>query len=91
MDALHAIWPTLGGAQEAAQRREFQFVRRLDMEIDEPKITVSGNTGTAVFVRRYQIVTTDNQKLDRVSRTTMSVRRVGSEWVIDRMQFEQIR
>jgi serine/threonine protein kinase len=89
--ALKDIWPSFGGAQQEAQRREFAFARRLEMDIDEPKITVSGNTGTAIFIRRYQILTTDSQKLDRLSRTTMSVRRVGNEWVIDRVQFEQIR
>jgi serine/threonine-protein kinase len=91
VDTLKNIWPSLQGAQEAAVRREFQFARRIEMEIADPEITVSGASGTAVFIRRYQILTTDNQKLDRSSRTTMTVKRPGNEWVIDTVRFEPIR
>jgi serine/threonine-protein kinase len=91
IDALKAIWPTLQGAQEDAVRREFQFARRIALEIDSLDVKATGATGTAFFTRRYQIVTTDNQKLDRTSRTTMTLRRQGDDWIIDSVRFEPIR
>jgi hypothetical protein len=91
LEALKKIWPTLQGSQEDAVRREFQQSRRIDMSIDDAVIEVSGASGTARFVRRYQILTVDNQRLDRTSRTTMTVRRTGTDWVVDRVRFEPIR
>ena len=91
LDALKRVWPSLQGSQEDAVRREFQQSRRIHVDIDDSNIEVSAGSGTVTFVRRYQIVTTDNQKLDRTSRITMTVRRAGSEWVIDRLRFEPIR
>jgi serine/threonine-protein kinase len=91
IETLKSLWPTLRGAQEDAIRREFQFARRIEVELDEPALTVSGASATTTSIRRYKILTTDNQMLDRTSRMTMTVRRTGNEWVIDRVQFEQIR
>jgi hypothetical protein len=91
VDAVRRVWPGLAAAQEDALRREFQQARRIDVEVDDPHITVTGTTGTVTFIRRYHIFTVDGQKLERNSRTTMSVRRAGADWVIDRVNFEAIR
>ena len=88
LDALKRIWP---GLQEEALRREFGQARRIDVDLDEPEITVSGGSGTVMFVRRYRVQTTDGQRLDTTSRTTMTVRRTGTEWHIDRVRFEALR
>lgn len=91
LEAIRRVWPALSGPQEDALRREFRQTRRIEVDIDDPHITLSGGTGTVVFVRRYHLTTVDGQRLDRNSRTTMSVRRAGSDWVIDRVHFEAIR
>jgi eukaryotic-like serine/threonine-protein kinase len=91
LDAIRRVWPGLSGSQEEALRREFQQTRRIEVEIDDPSITLSGAAGTVTFVRRYHLTTVDGQRLDRNSRTTMSVRRAGSDWVIERLHFEAIR
>jgi serine/threonine-protein kinase len=91
LDAIRRLWPGLSGVQEDALRREFQQARRIEIEVDDPRITLTGATGTVVFIRRYHITTVDGQRLDRNSRTTMSVRRAGTDWLIDRVNFEAIR
>jgi hypothetical protein len=91
LEAIRRVWPALSGAQEDALRREFQQTRRIEVDIDDPSISLAGSTGTVTFVRRYHLTTVDGQRLDRNSRTTMSVRRAGSDWVIDRVHFEAIR
>ena len=88
VDALKRIWPTL---QEDAMRREFQHARRIEVDIDNTTVNVSGNSATVSFTRRYRLSTVDGQRLDTNSRTTMSVRRAGTEWVIDRVRFEASR
>ena len=88
LDALKRIWP---GLQEEALRREFGQARRIDVDLDDPEITVSGGAGTVTFVRRYRVQTTDGQRLDTTSRTTMTVRRTGTDWHIDRVRFEALR
>jgi serine/threonine-protein kinase len=91
LEGIRRVWPTLSGGQEDALRREFQQTRRIEVDIDDPQISITGATGTVIFVRRYHLTTVDGQRLDRNSRTTMSVRRAGSDWVIDRVHFEAIR
>jgi hypothetical protein len=91
VDALKRVWPTLGGAQEEAIRKEFAYARQIEVTIDNAEIAVSGASATATFIRRYQLSTVDGQKLLTNSRTTMSARRVGSDWIIDRVRFEAIR
>ena len=46
-------------------RQEFLHARRIDVDIDDSKITVSGTTGTVTFIRRYQLTTVDGQTLDQ--------------------------
>lgn len=91
IDALKRIWPTLQGSQEDAMRKEFAYARRIDVGIDDLDITVSGGSGTATFLRRYELATVDGQRHSSNSRTTMSVRRAGADWLIDRVRFEGIR
>lgn len=91
LESLKQLWPGLGGAQEAAIRTEFQHASRIDVEIVDPRISVSGNAASVSFTRRYQLLTTDNQRLRTETRTTMNLRRSGSGWVIEQMRFEPIR
>ena len=91
IDSLKRIWPSLQGAQEEAVRREFMHARQIDVDVDDTNVNVSGTNGTVTFMRRYRLSTVDGQRLDTNSRTTMSVRRAGNEWVIDRVRFEAMR
>jgi serine/threonine-protein kinase len=90
LDSLKRIWPSLQGAQENAVRQEFAQTRRIDVDIEGLEVSVSGTTATATFVRRYQLTTVDGQRPLRNSRTTMNARRVGGEWVIERVRFEAL-
>ncbi len=91
VDTLKRVWPSLPGSQEEAMRKEFAHARRIDVEVDDTNVNLSGNTATVTFIRRYRLSTVDGQRLDTNSRTTMSVRRAGTDWVIDRVRFEALR
>ena len=91
LDALKRIWPSLQGAQETAVRQEFMYSRRIDVDIENVEVSVSGATAIVTFTRRYQLTTTDGQRPLTNSRTTMNARRVGSEWQIERVRFEALR
>jgi serine/threonine-protein kinase len=92
IEVLKRLWPGLQGAQEEAIRREFMFARRIDVTIEGVDVTVSGTTATARFIRRYQILTVDGQRPPTTTtRTTLSARRTGNDWLIDHMSFEAIR
>jgi hypothetical protein len=90
MEALQRVWPSLGGQPQAAIRSEFTRASHIAVEILEPRIAVSGNTGTVSFVRRY-VVTVEGQNLRNETRATMEVRRSGSGWVIEQIRFEPAR
>ena len=91
LDTLKRFWPSIPRAQEDALRNEFRQARAIDMEIGDPNIAVTGTTAVVTFVRRYHLSTIDNQKLVTTSRTTMTVRRAGADWLIESMRFEPIR
>jgi serine/threonine-protein kinase len=87
LDAIRRIWPTLPAAQDAAFRRDFQNARSVEIDIVSPQISVSGNTATARFVRRYRLQTTDGQRVSSESQTTMNLQKVGQAWTITQIQF----
>jgi serine/threonine protein kinase len=91
LDALKRLWPGVSSAQESAIRYEFQNASRISVDIASPQITARGTTGTVTFVRRYRIDTVDGQRLSTDTRTTMTVHRAGSSWVIDQIRFEPVR
>jgi hypothetical protein len=91
IDALKRVWPSLGGNQEGALRREFQHARAIDVGIDRPDVVVTGQTATITFIRRYHVATVDGQQLLTTSRSTMTARQAGTDWVIERLHFEPVR
>jgi hypothetical protein len=91
IDALKRIWPTLQGTQETAVRDDFAHARRIDVDIENVDVSVSGATAIVTFVRRYQVFTTDGQRLLTSNRTTMNARRAGTDWLIERVRFEALR
>jgi hypothetical protein len=91
LDALKRVWPSLSGAQEEAIRNEFMHARRIEVGIENVDSSVSGANATVTFVRRYRVATVDGQQPSRLSRTTMSVRRSGNDWIIERVRFEAMQ
>jgi hypothetical protein len=90
-DALKRVWPGLSGAPQNALREEFKHASHIAVEILDPRITVSGATGTISFLRRYELLTVEGRRLRSESQTTMDARRSGSGWVIERIRFEPVR
>jgi serine/threonine-protein kinase len=90
-EALKRLWPSLPDSQEQAMRENFSHARRIDVEITGIDISVSGTTAVATFLRRYQVLTDDNQRPVTISRTTLNARRNGGDWVIERVRFEGVK
>jgi serine/threonine protein kinase len=88
LDALKRLWPSLSGAPQEAIRNEFRHASQITVEIVDPHISVSGASGTVSFIRRYELVTVEGQRLRTETRTTMDIRRPGGAWLIDRIRFE---
>jgi hypothetical protein len=91
LSALKRLWPGLTATQESAFRSEFQHASRIDVDIESPRIDVAGAAATAAFLRRYELVTTDRQRLRSQSLATMTLRRTDAGWVIDQVRFAPIR
>jgi hypothetical protein len=89
LTALKRVWPSLDGNQERAIQKEFENARTVQAVFTEPRITVNGDTTTVTGVRMYSLVTQDGQRLSSVTRTTMTLRRNGEAWVIDRVVHQQ--
>ena len=87
LDQLKRIWPSLGGGAEAAVRQEFAQAAQITVQIENPHISITGNTGRATFTRRYSLVTVDGQRPQSISPAVMEVHRAGGTWLIDGIRF----
>jgi hypothetical protein len=83
--ALKRVWPSLGGNQEKALRTEFANARSVQALFHDSRITVNNGNTTVTGIRTYALETLDGQQLFTTTRTTITLRRVGNEWVIERM------
>jgi hypothetical protein len=62
------------------------------VELVEPHIQVTGSTASVTFVRRYDLVTVEGQRLHSEARTVMEVRRTpAGAWVIESIRFIPLR
>jgi hypothetical protein len=86
---LKRVWPSLGGTQERAIQTEFENARTVRTQFTDPRITVNGDITTVTGFRMYSLVTQDGQRLSSVTRTTMTLRRNGDAWVIERVVHQQ--
>jgi hypothetical protein len=91
LEALKRLWPTLSGAQQAAIQNEFSHASRIDVDILDPRIAVSGSSATVAFIRRYELVTVDGQRLNNDTRATMTLQRANGGWVIEAIRFDAPR
>ncbi len=87
MEALKRIWPTLGGNQQALIRAEFEHARRIDVELVDPHISVSGASATVTLVRHYELLPAGGPVQRADTPTTMTLRRTNAGWVIDQLRF----
>jgi hypothetical protein len=88
---LKDLWPGLGGAQENAIREEFRNARTLRVDLQNPQIQLSGESATVVCRRNYQLTTVDGHNLQSSTRTTLTLRRSGTAWVIEDIRHEAAR
>jgi serine/threonine protein kinase len=89
--ALKAVWPSLGGSQQAAIESEFANAREIDVEFVDPKIDVAGQTMTVSGRRRYSLRTRDGQQLRSDTITTLALRQAGADWVIESVRHQAVR
>jgi hypothetical protein len=83
--ALKRVWPSLGGSQERAIQAEFENSRSVRALFTDPQITVNGDTSTVTGFRTYNVLTLDGQLLSSLTKTTITLRRSGDGWVIERV------
>jgi serine/threonine-protein kinase len=81
--ALKAIWPGLGGREQSAIETDFQNARSISVSFGSPKIDVSGASATVTGLRQYSLETRDRQALQSETVTTLTLKRVGNDWLID--------
>jgi hypothetical protein len=81
--ALKRVWPSLAGSHERAIQTEFENAKSVQASFTDPQIVVSGDTTTVTGFRTYTLLTQDGQHLSSVTRTTMTLRRTGDEWLIE--------
>jgi hypothetical protein len=86
--ALKRVWPSLGGEQERAIRAEFENARTVQALLTDPQITINEDITTVTGVRRYGLETQDGQRLFTMTRTTITLRRDGGSWVIERIDHD---
>ena len=86
---LKRVWPSLAGREERAIQAEFDNVRSVTAAFDDPRITINGDTSTVAGVRTYAVVTQDGHRLSRSTNTTLTLRRSGDAWLIERVVHQQ--
>jgi eukaryotic-like serine/threonine-protein kinase len=91
IDSLKRLWPGLAGAQQGAIENDFRNANRIRVEIIEPRIAMSGGTATVNFLRRYELMTVDNQRLSSDTPATMTLRRADGNWIIESIRFDAPR
>jgi eukaryotic-like serine/threonine-protein kinase len=89
--ALKSIWPSLGGAQQAAIESEFANAREIDVQFVDPRIDVAEQTVTVSGRRRYSLRTRDGQQLRSETVTTLALRQSGTDWVIESVRHQAAR
>jgi serine/threonine-protein kinase len=87
IEQLKRIWPSLAGPAEVAVRQEFEHAARITVGISDPQVSATASAGHITFVRRYNLVTVDGQRLQSNSMATMDVRRSGDAWLIESIRF----
>jgi hypothetical protein len=91
LDDLKRVWPSLGGTQQDAILREFRNANRISVDVVDPHIQGTSTGATVSFLRRYDLLTVDGQRLHSESHTVMEIRRTTGSWVIESIRYSQVR
>jgi len=86
--ALKAIWPGLGGREQSAIETDFQNARSINVTFANPKVELSSGAATVTGVRQYSLETRDRQALRSETLTTLSLKHVGNDWLIDSVRHQ---
>ena len=86
--ALKAIWPGLGGREQSAIETDFQNARSISVTFANPKVELSSGAATVTGVRQYSLETRDRQALRSETLTTLSLKHVGNDWLIDSVRHQ---
>ncbi len=89
--ALKSIWPSLDSAQQSALEMDFANARSIDVDFVDPKIDITGAAATIRGVRHYAMQTRDGQRLRSTTVTTLALRQVGNDWVIESVRHQAAR
>jgi len=91
LEDMRRVWPSLGGVQLDALRRQFQEAQTISVDVIDPHIQLTGQSATSAsvsFLRHYVVTFAGQSKPEQSdSRTVMEVRRNGNAWVIDSIRF----
>jgi hypothetical protein len=91
LEDMRRVWPSLGGVQLDALRRQFQEAQTISVDVIDPHIQLTGPSATSAtvsFLRHYVVTFAGQSKAEQSdSRTVMEVRRNGNAWVIDSIRF----
>jgi hypothetical protein len=86
--ALRAIWPGLSGREQSAIETDFQNARSISVTFANPKVELSNGAATVTGVRQYSLETRDRQALRSETVTTLSLKHVGNDWLIDSVRHQ---
>ncbi len=83
INAVKAVWPSLGGSRLQAIENSFQGARSIVMSLDGCNITVNGERATASCKMRqaYRPKRGTRQSIERD--VTIRLRKTGSSWVVE--------
>jgi serine/threonine-protein kinase len=86
--ALKAIWPGLGGREQSAIETDFQNARSISVTFANPKVELSSGAAIVTGLRQYSLETKDRQALRSETLTTLSLKHVGTDWLIDSVRHQ---
>jgi hypothetical protein len=89
LPALKRVWPTLAATRSAQYNPNSRTPARFRRSFKDPRITIKGDITTVTGLRKHSLVTQDGQRLSSVTKTTMTLRRSGDAWVIERIVHQQ--
>jgi tetratricopeptide (TPR) repeat protein len=84
LDRLKTLWPGLDGGTEKKLKQTFEFSRSIKIDLQLTNISITRDAATVICQRQDRTVTVTGDKLtSKPFKTTITLRRTGSTWVIE--------
>ena len=85
LDRLKTLWPGLDGGTEKKIKQTFEFSRSIKIDLQLTNISITRDAATVTCQRQDRTVTVTGDKLTskKPFKTTITLRRTGSTWVIE--------